>query len=418
MSEWKEYKLTEITTKIGSGSTPKGGKDAYFESGITLIRSMNVYDFAFEYKDLAFIDEDQAKKLSGVTVQENDILLNITGASVGRCTIVPLHLLPARVNQHVSIIRTQKERVNSKFLLYCINSSSYKSMLMTISGSGATREALTKVDIENFKVLLPNISEQYQIATILSTYDELIENNTRRIAILEQTAEQIYKEWFVRMRFPGYEKTEFEKGVPKRWGVKKLNKLVSTQYGYTASADHDIDGPKFLRITDIASSLIDWENVPRCPISENEIQKYKLNYGDIVVARTGATAGYAKRIHKLHPDSVFASYLVRMILKNIRLNNYIGIIVQSNTYKDFVMSIAGGAAQPQANANVLTEISVFVPEMQIIEKFNKIIEPLFDQMELLINQNQNLKQTRDLLLPRLISGKLKVKAAEKEMKKM
>lgn len=91
MKDWKEYTFKEITTKIGSGSTPKGGKESYIDSGITLVRSLNVYDFEFEYKDLAFINGKQAKKLNGVTIEKSDILLNITGASVGRCTIIPEH---------------------------------------------------------------------------------------------------------------------------------------------------------------------------------------------------------------------------------------------------------------------------------------------------------------------------------------
>ena len=118
MKDWKPFTLKEITTKIGSGSTPTGGKEAYYQSGITLVRSMNVYDFVFDLKDLAFINEVQAKRLNGVTVAKDDILLNITGASVGRCTIIPENLLPARVNQHVSIFRCDKTKANPKFLLY------------------------------------------------------------------------------------------------------------------------------------------------------------------------------------------------------------------------------------------------------------------------------------------------------------
>src|SRR5699024_5306715 len=101
--------LKEIALKIGSGATPRGGKGAYKAAGISLIRSMNVYDSKFEYKDLAFIDNEQAEKLSNVEVKHNDILLNITGASVARCCMVPTNVLPARVNQHVSLIRIDPE---------------------------------------------------------------------------------------------------------------------------------------------------------------------------------------------------------------------------------------------------------------------------------------------------------------------
>lgn len=103
---WKQKPLGDITTKIGSGATPKGGKEAYQDDGITLIRSMNVHNGQFEYKDLAHISDKQAAKLDNVTIEENDILLNITGASVARSCVVPREVLPARINQHVCIIVT------------------------------------------------------------------------------------------------------------------------------------------------------------------------------------------------------------------------------------------------------------------------------------------------------------------------
>ena len=112
--------LQEITTKIGSGATPLGGKESYKAEGISLLRSMNVYDFVFNYDDLAHIDDNQAAELSNVEVKENDILLNITGASVGRCCIVPKSVIPARVNQHVSIIRLKTDKADPIYVLYIL----------------------------------------------------------------------------------------------------------------------------------------------------------------------------------------------------------------------------------------------------------------------------------------------------------
>lgn len=151
---WRMGCLGEVCSKIGSGSTPKGGKDSYLSEGISLIRSMNVFDFYFEREDLAHITESQAKALDSVTVQEKDILLNITGASVGRCCMVPTDILPARVNQHVMIIRANE--INYQiFLLYQINSERTKRNLLSASESGSTREALTKGEVEMQKILIP-----------------------------------------------------------------------------------------------------------------------------------------------------------------------------------------------------------------------------------------------------------------------
>ena len=202
---WELTSLKKITTKIGSGATPRGGKNSYKTEGITLIRSLNVYDFEFSYKGLAFITEGQASetRLARVIVEPKDILLNITGASVARCCMVPEHLLPARVNQHVSLVRVDLTRADSYYVLYCINSPAYKHQLLTMAQGGTTREALTKEIIGNFEIPFPPLPAQRKIAAVLSTYDDLIENNTRRIKILEEMASTIYREWFVEFRFPG-----------------------------------------------------------------------------------------------------------------------------------------------------------------------------------------------------------------------
>ncbi len=162
--EWQLHPLKEITLKIGSGATPRGGKEAYKTEGISLIRSMNIHDNKFVYKDLAFIDDEQADNLSNVIIKQDDVLLNITGASVCRSAIVPNDVLPARVNQHVSIVRVNQNEVNPQYLLHLFISS-YKHHLMHIAiAGGATREALTKGDIEELKVPLPNIDLQDQFA--------------------------------------------------------------------------------------------------------------------------------------------------------------------------------------------------------------------------------------------------------------
>ncbi|MGJ8661116.1 MAG: restriction endonuclease subunit S [Bacteroidota bacterium] len=152
---WKVRKLASICEKIGSGSTPKGGKDAYYNKGTSLIRSLNVHDFTFLYENLAFINDEQARKLNGVSVLRNDILLNITGASVARCTIVPEDVLPARVNQHVSIIRPSKEYSFCFYLLCFLCSTDCKKELVGLSESGSTRQAVTKSEIEDLNILIP-----------------------------------------------------------------------------------------------------------------------------------------------------------------------------------------------------------------------------------------------------------------------
>ena len=159
--EWPQLLLKELTTKIGSGATPKGGNASYKKEGISLIRSMHVYNGYFDYEDLAYIDEEQAKKLSNVTVESGDVLLNITGASVARSCIVPDDILPARVNQHVCIIRCKKDAVLPAFVNRLLIGDDYQAFLWNMANAaGATRQALTKEQIENFKIIVPPIEEQ------------------------------------------------------------------------------------------------------------------------------------------------------------------------------------------------------------------------------------------------------------------
>lgn len=166
---WTKTVLKSVTSKIGSGSTPTGGKVAYKESGISLIRSMNIYDFAFKWKDLAYIDDAQAAKLDGVKVKSKDVLFNITGASVCRCSIVPDEVLPARVNQHVAILRANQAILNPVFLNHLLVSNSVKKNLLKVGSSGgAVMEAITKEKLENYEIILPPIELQNQFEKTIS----------------------------------------------------------------------------------------------------------------------------------------------------------------------------------------------------------------------------------------------------------
>jgi len=152
---WRKVTLGEICSKIGSGSTPRGGSAAYLTEGVTLIRSMNVYDDRFEDEGLAFIDDEQAAELDNVVVQSRDILLNITGASVARCCMAPDRHLPARVNQHVMILRADPAKADPFLVHAAINSDERKRQLLSYARKGSTREALTKETMRAFEIVLP-----------------------------------------------------------------------------------------------------------------------------------------------------------------------------------------------------------------------------------------------------------------------
>ncbi len=193
-SKGELIKLEDITSKIGSGATPKGGKGSYQSSGISLIRSQNIYDHGFVEKGLAFINNEQAKKLDNVTVEKNDILFNITGASVARCCIVEDKYLPARVNQHVSIIRTN-EKAMAKYVQMTLVSSSIKEKLLEIGDGGTSRQAITKLQLEEFKIPLPPLEDQQKIVSEIEKIEKKIETLEKQIAKIPEQKEAILKKY-------------------------------------------------------------------------------------------------------------------------------------------------------------------------------------------------------------------------------
>lgn len=194
---WPTVTLKSICSKIGSGATPKGGQASYIEHGISLIRSMNVHNGYFKYDDLAHINDEQAKQLNIVIVMENDILFNITGASVTRSCIVPNDLLPARVNQHVAIIRPNLEKVTSIFLNRVFLNDTYQHSLLNMAESnGATRQAITKQQLEMLIIPLPPIELQNQFTNFVNQINKSKSKIQNSLAELETLKKSLMQEYF------------------------------------------------------------------------------------------------------------------------------------------------------------------------------------------------------------------------------
>ena len=175
------------------------------------------------------------------------------------------------------------------------------------------------------------------------------------------------------------------------------------QYGYTETATNEPIGSKFLRITDIAQSQIDWSSVPYCPISDDNHSKYVLTEGDIVVARTGATVGVAKMIGKHIPDSVFASFLVRIKPINPDYKYYFGICITSPDFLEYVQTNAGGSAQPQANPPLLGEYELIIPSNHILKELNPVISTFLSAIEQNEMEITKLMEAKNLMVNMLSS---------------
>ncbi|MDJ0717228.1 MAG: restriction endonuclease subunit S [Prochloraceae cyanobacterium] len=405
--------LKTITTKIGSGATPRGGKESYKKYGISLIRSMNVYDFEFNYKDLAYIDEEQARRLKNVEVKEKDILLNITGASVARCTLVPKNILPARVNQHVSIIRINQQIAVPYYVLYTINSSAFKDALLNISMTGATREALTKDDICRFKIPLPPLETQNKIAAILSAYDDLVENNKRRIALLENMAEEIYREWFVRFRFPGYQQAKFEKGIPVGWEVKKLDALANiTSSKRIFLSDYVNEGVPFYRSKEIIELYRGLEPSSQLYISEEKFTEIEARFGspkenDILITSVG-TLGIPYLVKNKDRFYFKDGNLIWFRSRNCLISKFLYFWIQTDQGKGALLETTIGSSQQAFTIANLKRVKLLIPHKHLLEKFIDIYNPIEKQTQNLKNQIKKLNSTKQSLLGRLISGKLSV----------
>lgn len=197
---WQLRPLKEVATKIGSGATPRGGSAAYLEARVnySLIRSQCVFDRSLDLSTLSFIDDEQARSLRGVEVRSGDLLLNITGDGVpfGRCCMVNDAALPAVVNRHVAIIRTNSAILEPGYLLSYLVHPEIKGYVESFN-AGGSRHALTKGHIENFQIALPLLSEQRAIAATLGALDDKIELNRKMNATLEAMARALFRDWFV-----------------------------------------------------------------------------------------------------------------------------------------------------------------------------------------------------------------------------
>lgn len=183
-----------------------------------------------------------------------------------------------------------------------------------------------------------------------------------------------------------------------KWVETTLGEVsIDISYGYTASANSENIGPKFLRITDIVPDRINWETVPYCEIEEKKKKQYQLEIGDIVIARTGATTGYNKVIQE-NINSVYASYLIRYkIDKNIASPKFIGYCLQSSTWKGFVEGIIGGSAQPGANAKQFASFEISLPPLEEQKAIAEVLSSLDDKIDLLHRQNKTLEELAQTL---------------------
>lgn len=385
--KWEKVRLGDVCIKIGSGSTPKGGSKVYVKNGIAFIRSQNVYNLFFDYNGLVYINDKCAEQLKNVSVEKFDVLLNITGDSVARTCIIPTNVIPARVSQHVSIIRPIKNVLNPFFLNYYLATPFMQSFMLSLAvGKGASRNALTKDIISNFEIPCPTIDIQNRIVNILSAYDGLIENNQKQIKLLEESAQRLYKEWFVNLRFPGYENTPIIDGVPEGWSKGCVGDIAVFKRGKTITKTQIVEG-----------------NVP--VVAGGLEPAYYHNKANtiapvITVSASGANAGFTK----LYYNNVFASDCSFADAKTTPCLYYIYAFLKDN--KLSIDALQKGSAQPHVYAKDINAMGLIIPCKQLILDYCYCVSGIFSKIKILFDQINKLTEARDRVLSKLVNGEI------------
>ncbi len=439
--EWTSFRLGNTCTKIGSGATPKGGKEVYLEVGsFSLIRSQNIYTDGFTRSGLAYIDEKAANDLSNVEVLPEDILLNITGDSVARVCQVPADVLPARVNQHVAIIRPDPNKLSARFIRYWLSSPKAQAHLLALASAGATRNALTKLMIEDLNVSAPKrLSEQNAIAHILTTLDDKIEINRKINETLESMARSVFKSWFidfdpVRAKmdgswkkgqslpclpvelfdlFPSSLEESGECECPVGWNRVPASELI--EFNPTERLSKGVSAP-YLEMSALPTSG-SW---PDQWVAREFGSGTKFTNGDALLARITPCLENGKTAFiQCLPQNVVGWGSTEYIVMRAK-----GSVPRPVSYllardPDFrakaILSMTGTSGRQRAQVEDISRFPLFNPGLNhpLWDYLGTLIGPIFSKIKIASEEVVTLKRLRDALLPKLISGDLQIRDPDK-----
>ena len=323
------------------------------------------------------------------------------------------------------VIEPNKSKVNGKYLYYYLTQDNVISYLQTIAeNTVATYPSISPKDIENLLVDFPSLDNQEKIIHILSNYDDLIENNNRRIKILEEIAQKIYKEWFVDFKFPGHETTTFKDSplgkIPNDWEVKKVVELSTLSKGKSYKSSELVDkedGLPFLNL-----KCVERDGGFKREGLKWFCGKYNDNQvvlpEDIIMAVTDMTqerklvARPARIPHNWYKKYIMSMDLVKLVANNDINKTYLYSLLKYSNFSDEVKNHANGVNVLHLNPQNIEQFELVVASEPLRNNFGAIAKRIFNQIDVLYLKNENLKQTRDILLPRLISGEINVENME------
>ena len=408
MSDWTITRVSQMA-EILSGGTPKTEVEEYWNGNIPWL---SVKDFAGDtrkvYASEKHISELGLNNSATQLLHPGDIIISARG-TVGEVAQIGK---TAAFNQSCYGLRAT-DGYSSDYLYYMLK---YQVRYLKSVANGAVFDTIVVKTFDRMKAIVPDLPTQARIADILSAYDDLIEDNNRRITLLEKAAQELYKEWFVRFRFPGYETAKFENGLPEGWEYIRFGKAIEIIDG-----DRGANYPKqeefyetgeclFLNAGNVTKNGFDFSSCSYITKEKDQVlRKGKLQTGDVVLTTRGTVGNVAF----LNETLTFAPMRINsgmVILRNLDIVSpeYIYTTLRHEGLQKAMMMYASGSAQPQLPIKDMRRIKIIKPDDVTMERFTEFVSPIYKQISSLIMKNQTISKQRDLLLPRLMSGKLEV----------
>ena len=412
MNNWSVYKIENICDIKSGKRIPLGFDFVINETQHPYIRARDIKNGRINTDDLIYLDDSTFAKIKKYIIEENDIAITIVGASIGDIGFATKEVNGFNLTENAVRLTNFKDNVSSQYLFYLLVQNQYKEFMQTIAG-GAAQPKLGIYKIQRIKVQLPPLPTQQKIASILSAYDKLIQNYKKQIEALQTAASELYKEWFVRFRFPGWQNAKFENGIPEGWKVERLGKLVEIKSGKRLPQGYDFsDSPTshpYIRARDIKHGNIDSNDFAY--ISDEvhkKLKRYIVDENDILLTIV-ANIGDVGYVNKSLQGFNLTENAVRLTHYSERIEpRYLCYYLSQPATKIYMEGLAVGAAQAKLGIYKIETIKVLLPNINIQKDFSRRITLIHTKIDNLNKQITNLTQQRDLLLPRLMSGKLEV----------
>ena len=391
---------------------PKG---AIFSDEITpypYIRARDIKAGRIYVDELAFLTEEVQKRIAQYIVNTNDVVITIVGASVGDVGFVTPELNGFNLTENAVRLTGFSKCVNPRYLLYVLNSKKYWELMQQIAG-GSAQPKLGIYKIESIPLELPSIEKQNSIVELLSTYDNLIENNQKQIKLLEEAAQRLYKEWFVDLRFPGHEDMQIVDGVPEGWKIVSLDDVISKITTGLNPRKNFVLGKGnnfYVTIKNMGDNNIYLDD--KCDkIDDEALEKINkrsdLRTGDILFSGIG-TMGRVYLI-SIPTNNWNVSESVFTMRVNERITNeYLYMVLLSDDMKSYCDQNAHGVAQRGIRMADLRAYKLFLPDDNTLKIYTFISKPLIQKVQSLQKQCKELTEARDRLLPKLMSGEIEL----------